>query len=158
MQRKFDFIDILGFIALGSVIILMASVFGMSIVSASPSIFSLVTGWLLLFGLASLWVLPLFGQKVALSNRNFYKNIHRALGIGFLLVMIIHSRAMGYMMLMWLFGAILVLTFLALLHSKIHGINNPLILKFWWCSHIGVATLITVMSFTHVYAQYAYAN
>jgi hypothetical protein len=158
MQRKFDFIDIAGFTAFGLVIILAVGIFELSTVPARPSTLNLGTGWLLVGGLATLWILPLFAQKVPLSQRTIYKNLHRIFGIGFLIVMVLHARSVGYMMLLWLFGAILVLSLVALLHSKIQAINNPLFLKVWWCSHVGMATLITTMSLIHVYAQYAYDN
>lgn len=157
MERT-DRISIVGLIALFGVFIVLAAGYGLSSVPPSPSLLGAISGYGLTAALAALWVLPAFGRSGPQANREWFKTIHRVLGIAFVVLLAVHARSIGHAMLLYLMALVLVIALLALTHSHAQATNSRRVLAAWWVIHLGLATAISVMALLHIYAQYAYAT
>jgi len=120
--------------------------------------FSIVTGFLLVFGMLWQWRLFWFRNSIDRHQKIRELNYHKWIGIFFLVLLLFHAAGFGFRLKSILAASVIIIVFTGLIHSHVLATRSRELSRAWEWLHLGISAFLMPLVIIHAWAAFAFKS
>jgi hypothetical protein len=120
--------------------------------------FSIITGFILVFGMLWQWRLFWFRNSGDKNLKMRELQYHKWIGSFFLVLLLVHAAGFGFRLKSFLAAFVIIIVFTGLFHSHVLATRSRELSRAWEWVHLGLSGFLIPLVMLHAWAAFAFKS